>query len=144
MWDLLDVLFVSNGNTLIKADASLNPCKIIQQFDITDCSLLEMRRKTIIEISFPYLDTINCLLIYEYVAKSTMDETPMLKALVTKPSSELVHLALKGFSRTLLIAGLSNGCVAVLKWHTGEIDFAMDVRTKVPRLIAIDLRMILI
>ncbi len=51
----------------------------------------------------------------------------MLKSLVTKPSSELIHLALKGFSRTLLIAGLSNGCVAVLKWHTGEIDFAMDV-----------------
>jgi hypothetical protein len=57
-----------------------------------------------------------------------MDETPMLKSLVTKPSSELIHLGLKGFSRTLLIAGLSNGCIAVLKWHTGEIDFAMDVR----------------
>jgi hypothetical protein len=56
-----------------------------------------------------------------------MDETPMLKALVTKPSSELIHLALKGFSRTLLIAGLSNGCVAVLKWNTGEIDFGLDV-----------------
>ncbi len=51
----------------------------------------------------------------------------MLKALVTKPSSELIHLALKGFSRTLLIAGLSNGCVAVLKWNTGEIDFGLDV-----------------
>ncbi len=76
---------------------------------------------------FEYLDSINCLLIYEYVAKSTMDETPMLKSLVTKPSSELIHLGLKGFSRTLLIAGLSNGCIAVLKWHTGEIDFAMDV-----------------
>jgi hypothetical protein len=73
------------------------------------------------------LDTINCLLIYEYVAKSNMDETPMLKGLVTKPSSELIHLALKGFSRTLLIAGLSNGCVSVLKWNTGEIDFSMDV-----------------
>jgi hypothetical protein len=56
-----------------------------------------------------------------------MDETPMLKKLVTKPSSELIHLALKGFSRTLLIAGLSNGCIAVLKWNTGEIDFSMDV-----------------
>ncbi len=51
----------------------------------------------------------------------------MLKALVTKPSSELIHLALKGFSRTLLIAGLTNGCVAVLKWNTGEIDYAIDV-----------------
>lgn len=85
----------------------------------------------IIKIAFQYLDTINCLLIYEYVAKSTMEETPMLKALVTKPSSELIHLALKGFSRTLLIAGLTNGCIAVLKWHTGEIDFAMDVRIEV-------------
>ncbi len=51
----------------------------------------------------------------------------MLKGLVTKPSSELIHIALKGFSRTLLIAGLSNGCIAVLKWNTGEIDFSMDV-----------------
>lgn len=84
------------------------------------------------EISLVYLDTINCLLIYEYVAKSSMDETPMLRSLVTKPSSELIHLALKGFSRTLLIAGLSNGCIAVLKWHTGEIDFAMDVRMTFP------------
>lgn len=73
------------------------------------------------------LDTINCLLIYEYVAKSNMDETPMLRSLVTKPSSELIHIALKGFSRTLLIAGLSNGCIAVLKWNTGEIDFSLDV-----------------
>lgn len=78
-------------------------------------------------LNYKILDTINCLLIYEYVAKSNMDETPMLKSLVTKPSSELIHIALKGFSRTLLIAGLSNGCVVVLKWNTGEIDFSMDV-----------------
>jgi hypothetical protein len=56
-----------------------------------------------------------------------MEETPMLRSLVTKPSSELIHIALKGFSRTLLIAGLSNGCIAVLKWNTGEIDFSLDV-----------------
>ena len=78
-----------------------------------------------------YLDEINCLLIYEYVAKSNMEETPMLKGLVTKPSSELVHIALKGFSRTLLIAGLDNGCVAVLKWNTGEIDFSLDVSIQI-------------
>lgn len=76
------------------------------------------------------LDTIQCLLIYEYVAKSQMDETPMLKSLVTKPSSDLIHLALKGFSRTLLIAGLSNGCVAVLRWNTAEIDYSMEVKQK--------------
>ena len=52
----------------------------------------------------------------------------MLKSLVTKSSGDLVHLALKGFSRTLLIAGFSNGTVAVLKWKTAEIDFSMDVR----------------
>ena len=51
----------------------------------------------------------------------------MLKSLVTKPSSELVHVGIKGFSRTLLIAGLNNGSIAVLKWNTGEIDYAMDV-----------------
>jgi len=56
-----------------------------------------------------------------------MDETPMLKALVTKPSSEIIQIALRGFSRTLLIAGLSNGRVAVLKWDSGEIDFSLDV-----------------
>ncbi|CAF0999067.1 unnamed protein product [Rotaria sordida] len=108
-----NTLFVSNGNRLIKADTSLNPCKIVQQFDTTEYS-------------------INCLLIYEYVAKSNMEETPMLKALVTKPSSELIHIALKGFSRTLLIAGLNNGCIAVLKWHTGEIDFSLDMHSARP------------
>lgn len=56
-----------------------------------------------------------------------MDETPMLKSLVTKPSGDLIHLALKGFSRTLLVAGLDNGYVGVLRWNTGEIDFSMDV-----------------
>ena len=77
--------------------------------------------------SFVHSDSIQCLLMYEYVAKQTMEETPMLKGLVTKSSSDLIHLALKGFSRTLLIAGLSNGCVAVLKWNTGTIDYALDV-----------------
>lgn len=76
------------------------------------------------------LDTIECLLIYEYVAKSDMDDTPLFKSLVTKPASDLVNLGLKGFSRTLLIAGLSNGCIAVLKWNTGEIDFSMEVKRK--------------
>lgn len=85
------------------------------------------------EFLFFDLDSINCLLIYEYVAKSQMDETPMLKSLVTKPSSDLIHLGLKGFSRTLLIAGFSNGMVAVLKWKTGEIDFSMDVRCRVDK-----------
>ena len=121
-----DTLFVSNGSTLLKADTSLNPCKIVQQFEMSNClfcSIWIFERKSI-----EYLDTINCLLIYEYVAKSSMDETPMLKSLVTKSSSELIHLAIKGFSRTLLIAGLSNGLVAVLKWNTGEIDFSLDVR----------------
>ncbi|CAF0753292.1 unnamed protein product [Rotaria sp. Silwood1] len=108
-----NILFASNGNTLIKADTSSNPCKVVQQFDTTEFS-------------------ISCLLIYEYVAKSNMEETPMLKALVTKPSSELIHIALKGFSRTLLIAGVTNGCVAVLKWHTGEIDFSLDMHSARP------------
>jgi hypothetical protein len=67
------------------------------------------------------------MIIYEYVAQNQSEETPMLKSLVTKPSSDLVHLALKGFSRTLLIVGLDNGSVAVLKWHTGEIDFSLEV-----------------
>ena len=74
-----------------------------------------------------FSDSINCLLIYEYVAQNTLGETPMLKSLVTRPSSDLIHIALKGFSRTLLIAGLDNGYVAVLRWNTGEIDFSLDV-----------------
>ena len=34
---ILDILFVTNGNTLIKADTSTIPCKIIQQVDFTEC-----------------------------------------------------------------------------------------------------------
>ncbi|CAF4508243.1 unnamed protein product [Rotaria socialis] len=108
-----NVLFVCNGTTLIKADTTVNPCKIMEKFNVTDY-------------------TIDCLSIYEYVTQSDMDETPMFKSLVTKPSSELVHIALKGFSRTLLIAGLSNGCIAVLNWNTGEIDFSMEMHSARP------------
>ncbi|CAF0962576.1 unnamed protein product [Adineta steineri] len=108
-----NTLFVSNGNTILKADTSLNPCKIIQQFDINEY-------------------TINCLVIYEYIAQNNMEETPALKALVTKPSSEIINNVLKGFSRTLLIAGLSNGHIAVLKWDTGEIDFSLDMHSTRP------------
>ncbi|CAF4497616.1 unnamed protein product, partial [Rotaria magnacalcarata] len=31
-----NVLFVCNGTTLIKADTSVNPCKIMQRFNVTD------------------------------------------------------------------------------------------------------------
>lgn len=73
-------------------------------------------------------DTINSLVVYEYIAKSEADVAPALKALVTKPSSDLVQVGVRGFNRTLLIAGLSNGQVAVLKWDSGEIDYSLDVR----------------
>ena len=76
---------------------------------------------------FLYSDTINALVIYEYIAQGSMDQSPAFKALVTKPSIDLIQVGVRGFSRTLLIAGLSNGRVAVLKWDTGEIDFSLDV-----------------
>ncbi|CAF0727372.1 unnamed protein product [Didymodactylos carnosus] len=109
-----NILFATNGNILIKVNTALNPSKLIDRFQI------------------PEQYSINCLIIYEYVAKSTMDETPMLKSLVTKPSKDLTHLSLKGFSRTLLVAGLSNGFIAVMNWSTGEIDFSLDMHSSRP------------
>ena len=76
---------------------------------------------------FMCLDTINSLVIYEYIAQGSMNESPAFEALATKPSIDLIQVGVRGFSRTLLIAGLSNGRVAVLKWDTGEIDFSLDV-----------------
>ncbi|UJR35912.1 hypothetical protein I4U23_028653 [Adineta vaga] len=108
-----NTLFISNGTRILKADTSLNPCKIIQQFEATEY-------------------TINSLVIYEYIANGNMNEKPAFKALVTKSSSELIQVGVRGFSRTLLIAGLSNGRVAVLKWDTGEIDYALDMHSTRP------------
>ena len=72
----------------------------------------------------------NYLLVYEYVIDAEYEQDVwrgVKRSVATQSLKETRGAPIKKSNRTLLLGGRKDGCICVLNWESGEVDFLIEV-----------------